>query len=101
MVHGIMTADLDIPQLAIFSNAENFRLYSYYGSCMPSSPKEYIYALSITDWVPGEENGGSAGRGRKGGKGERDPETTTLRGEIGKELTQVPEMIQNHWQKCN
>ena len=29
--------------VAILSNAENFRcLYSYYGSCMPSSPKEYI-----------------------------------------------------------
>ena len=26
-----------------FSNAEKFRrLYSHYGSCMPSSPKEYI-----------------------------------------------------------
>ena len=29
-------------ELAIFSNAEKFRcLYSYYGSCMPSFPKEY------------------------------------------------------------
>ena len=29
--------------VAIFSNAEKFRcLYSHYGSCMPSSPKEYI-----------------------------------------------------------
>ena len=29
--------------LCIFSNAEKFRcLYSYYGSCMPSSPKESI-----------------------------------------------------------
>ena len=28
----------------IFSNAEKFRcLYSYYGCCMPSSPKEYNY----------------------------------------------------------
>ena len=28
--------------VAIFSNAEKFRcLYSHYGSCMPSSPKEY------------------------------------------------------------
>ena len=30
--------------VAIFSNTEKFRcLYSYYGSCMPSSPKEYIH----------------------------------------------------------
>ena len=29
--------------LGYVSNAEKFRcLYSYYGSCMPSSPKEYI-----------------------------------------------------------
>ena len=29
--------------VAIFSNTENFRcLYSDYGSCMPSSPKEYL-----------------------------------------------------------
>ena len=29
--------------VVIFSNAEKFRcLYSHYGSCMPSSPKEYI-----------------------------------------------------------
>ena len=29
--------------VAILSNAEKFRcLYSYYGSCMPSSSKEYI-----------------------------------------------------------
>ena len=28
--------------VAIFSNAEKFRrLYSHYGRCMPSSPKEY------------------------------------------------------------
>ena len=30
-------------ELAIYSNAEKFRcLYSHHGSCMPSSPKEYI-----------------------------------------------------------
>ena len=29
---------------AIFSNAEKFRcLYSYHGSCVPFSPKEYNY----------------------------------------------------------
>ena len=36
-------ARANLGYVAIFSNAEKFRrLYSHYGSCMPSSPKEYI-----------------------------------------------------------
>ena len=36
-------ARANLGYVAIFSNVEKFRrLYSHYGSCMPSSPKEYI-----------------------------------------------------------
>ena len=36
-------ARANLGYVAIFSNAEKFRcFYSHYGSCMPSSPKEYI-----------------------------------------------------------
>ena len=37
-------ARANLGYIAIFSNAEKLRrLCSYYGSCMPSSPKEYMH----------------------------------------------------------
>ena len=40
----LLCASANLGYVAIFSNAEKFRcLYSYYASCMPSSPKEYIH----------------------------------------------------------
>ena len=41
--HSIGSARANLGYVAIFSNTEKFRcLYSHYGSCMPSFPKEYI-----------------------------------------------------------
>ena len=42
-IGGMACARANLGCVAIFSNAEKFRcFYSHYGSCMPSSPKEYI-----------------------------------------------------------
>ena len=39
-------ARANLGYVAIFSNAEKFRcLYSHYGSCMPSSPKELLLII--------------------------------------------------------
>ena len=50
--HPRMHANLGY--VAIFSNTENFRcLYSHYGSCMPSSPKEHKPLLVLYSIISG------------------------------------------------